>query len=134
MNFSKDKSDSILPEINLTSLVDVVFLLVLFFAVTTTFPQKPQGLKIDLPEVKKQSNVDLNKPLRFYLDKEGVLYYNKSLITKKDLSVILEKAGGKTVVLNADKDTKHGKVVDTIEMIKDYGIKKVLISVKYGRK
>ena len=134
MNFDKDKSDSGLPEINLTSLVDVVFLLVLFFAVTTTFPQKQQGLKINLPEVNKKSEVKLSKPIRIYLDKEGNLYYNKSLINKNDLSVILKNSADKTVVLNADKDTTHGKVVDVIEMIKNKGVKKVLISVKYGRK
>ena len=134
MNFNKNNEHSSTPEINITSLVDIVFLLVLFFAVTTTFPQKPQGIKINLPKVNKQTRVTVKKTVRFYLDKEGKLYYNKALITGKELKEVLGKSKDMTVILDADKDTKHGDVVDTIESIKNEGVKKVLISVKYERK
>ena len=110
------------PEINLTSLIDVVFLLLIFFMVSTTFEQQ-SALSVDLPEASTvESTTDIPERLEFVIDKEGRMYLNDQALVNSDESTIrasfIEVAGeerGLPIILRADRDTPHHFVVSVMD-------------------
>ncbi len=76
------------PEVNLTPLIDVVFLLLIFFMVSTTF-QKESQIKIELPEAQSQSAVEsLPKILDITIDAEGRFFINQREVVSTDIDII----------------------------------------------
>lgn len=67
------RSHSEEPQIDLTSLIDVVFLLLIFFMVTTTFVPHA-GLRLDLPEASAAAVAASDRPLEVVIDADGVVY------------------------------------------------------------
>ena len=130
MNFREDNSESSVPRIELTSLVDVVFLLVLFFAVSTTFPQTPAGLKINLPKMKNVKQVVTERPLKIFVDKDGKIYDTRGPLTFPQLREIIKNRKNKTVIVDADKDTPHGKVMRVLDFLKSSGVERILIAAE----
>lgn len=125
------------PEISLTSLIDVVFLLLIFFMVTTTFEQQAV-LKVDLPEA---SNV--NQPgeqpdgYEFVIDQQGQFYLNdRQLIDGKPATLraaLIEAAGedrSMPIILRADAETPHHFVVTAMDVTAQLGFKRLSIAIE----
>ena len=110
------------PEINLTSLIDVVFLLLIFFMVSTTFEQQ-SALSVDLPEASTvESTTDIPERLEFVIDREGRMYLNDQALLNSEESTIrasfIEVAGDERslpIILRADRDTPHHFVVSVMD-------------------
>jgi len=95
------------PEVNLTPLIDVVFLLLIFFMVSTTF-QKESQIKIELPEAQTQSTVEsLPKVLDITIDADGRFFINQREVVSSDIDVI------KQAIAKAVGDQKEIPVVIT---------------------
>lgn len=125
------------PEISLTSLIDVVFLLLIFFMVSTTFEQQAV-LKVDLPEA---SNV--NEPgeqpdgYEFVIDQQGQFYLNdRQLIDGKPATLraaLIEAAGedrSMPIILRADAETPHHFVVTAMDVTAQLGFKRLSIAIE----
>lgn len=112
--------------INLTSLIDVVFLLLIFFMVSTSFALI-RGIKVDLPTTTTpQEKIEQN--IVISITKEGKIYLDKTQISKTELVKTLKRQIGKKkslVVINADKDTRHGMVVEVMDLAKQGGAGKL---------
>lgn len=109
--------------LNLTPLIDVVFLLIIFFMLTTTFRTVFQGIKVDLPttttpqeKIERNIIISITKDNRLYMDEKEVIESELVQRLKKEL----EGREG-LVIINADKDVSHGKVVKTMDMAKQAG-------------
>lgn len=78
-------------DINLVSLIDVVFILLLFFIVTTTFTRETQ-LRVDLPQaVTGTPDVDASaKQLDIAINADGIFSLNNQLLPKNDLATLIE--------------------------------------------
>jgi biopolymer transport protein ExbD len=78
-------------DINLASLIDVVFILLLFFVVTTTFTRETQ-LRVDLPEAVSGSPAEDQqvKQLDVAISAEGVFSVNNRILPKNDLATLME--------------------------------------------
>jgi biopolymer transport protein ExbD len=78
-------------DINLASLIDVVFVLLLFFVVTTTFTRETQ-LRVELPEAAsaEQAPADQGKLVEITISAEGVYSVNNHLLPKSDLATLSE--------------------------------------------
>jgi biopolymer transport protein ExbD len=120
------------PLINITSLIDVLFLLLLFVLVSSSFIEKP-GIKVDLPGA---ANAD---PLSteghtLYVDQEGGIYLNEQRLTEADLEEALKKVlptmKDGALTLNADEAVSHGLVVRLMDISKKSGIKKLIIGTQ----
>jgi len=121
--------------INLTPLIDCVFLLLIFFMVTTVF-KEPYRLRVLLPEA-EQANLIEEKKLVMTIDREGNMEVNRHPVTMGTLEGVLarEKEGARvvTLIIRTDKKTKHGLVLDAMEVAKGIGIEKIVLATEKRR-
>ncbi|MDX1389359.1 MAG: biopolymer transporter ExbD [Acidobacteriota bacterium] len=106
--------------IDIAPLVDVVFLLVIFFAASTTFLET-SGLELELPESSSTAERE-SQELTVYLDAEGAVALEDETLDREELAVRLreelEQRDKKVVVLRADTLTEHGQVVEIMDLIR----------------
>ncbi|PYB76653.1 biopolymer transporter ExbD [Pseudomonas sp. LB-090624] len=110
-------------DINLASLIDVVFVLLLFFVVTTTFTRETQ-LRVELPEASsaEPAPADQGKLVEITISAEGVYSVNNHLLPKSDLATLSEaierESGGDNTLplaISADGKTPHQAVVTAMD-------------------
>ncbi len=118
--------------LNLTPLIDIVFLLLIFFMLTSNFIEK-EGIKIKLPESSSKTVVK-NDTITIYVTKENKIYFHGKFIDIKTLPIVLKDAisnsDTKTVILKADKDSKMEIAVKVLDLAKTFGAKKLIIATK----
>ncbi len=132
MNFNRAESDRL--EVNLTPLIDVVFLLLIFFMVTTTFNQQAE-LRVDLPEASsKEQSIDV-EPIEITIDKSGVYYINgvglannEAKTLMQSLQKIANEDMERGVIISADAATPHQAVITAMDTVARLGISKVSIA------
>lgn len=115
-------------DINLAPLIDVVFILLLFFVVTTTFTRETQ-LKVDLPEAVSGTPPEVTKtPLEILVGVDGSFALNGKSLSKNDLASLvealrLESGGDKSlpVMLSADGKAPHQAVVTAMDAASKLG-------------
>lgn len=132
MNLKPDRRDEI--DLNLTPLIDVVFLLLIFFMVSTTF-EKTSKLKIDLPEASSQATPQSDKKIVIGIDTKGRYYINDRQLVNtqlKTLKIALLKVAGDNkdipIVLRADAKTPHQSVVTAMDAASQVGLTRMSIS------
>ena len=123
------------PEINLTSLIDVVFLLLIFFMVSTTFEQQA-ALQVDLPEASSvEATPDRPDKLEFVIDREGRMYLNdQALVNSEERTIraaFTEAVGDERelpIILRADRNTPHHFVVAVMDAAAELGFTNLSIA------
>jgi len=110
-------------DINLASLIDVVFVLLLFFVVTTTFTRETQ-LRVELPEAAsaEQPPAEQDKLVEVTISADGVYSVNNHLLPKSDLTTLTEaierESGGDNklpLAISADGKTPHQAVITAMD-------------------
>jgi len=110
-------------DINLASLIDVVFILLLFFVVTTTFTRETQ-LRVDLPEAVSGSPAEDQqiKQMDIAISAEGVFSVNNKVLPKNDLATLMDamqkEANGDTSMplsISADGKAQHQSVITAMD-------------------
>lgn len=119
------------PRVDLTPMIDVVFLLLIFFMISTTFIERP-GLTINLPESAAQQLRQDKSEVLVYLQADGVIYFDRQPVTYpvlvEKLAEIGPSAERKTFLLMADKDALHGNVIKLMDLAKAAGFGKLAIA------
>ncbi len=119
-------------ELNMTPLIDCVFLLLIFFMVTTVFKQ-PYSLQVVLPEAQQGVIVE-EKKLVASITQDGRMEINRHLVTLDDLEQVLlrEKEGTRslTLVVRTDQETPHKYLLDLFEVAKRVGIEKIPLATE----
>lgn len=126
MNFRKRTGEEL--AIDLTSLIDVVFILLLFFMVSTTF-ERPAAMKVTLPEASAEANLaDPVERLELVIDKDGKMFLNDQQLVDdrvKTLVAAFTQAVGDNrkvpLVLRADRETPHHFVVTAMDVAAQLG-------------
>ncbi|MCW8855166.1 MAG: biopolymer transporter ExbD [Gammaproteobacteria bacterium] len=120
MNLKPDRRDDI--ELNLTPLIDVVFLLLIFFMVSTTF-DKQAKLKIVLPEATAAAEQTNDNAVVIGIDSKGSFFINDRQLVNtqaKTLKLALMKIVGDNkdvpLVIRADAKTPHASVVKAMDV------------------
>jgi len=135
MSFQRKPSDE--PRVDLTPMVDVVFLLLIFFMISTTFVESP-GISIKLPEASSQTIERQPKEIKVYLSKEGDIYHLDQKISLDDFKGLLaehqSEAELTTVLLLADQESRHGKVVTLMDLARDAGFVKLAIATEQRKR
>ncbi|SDS36651.1 biopolymer transport protein ExbD [Halopseudomonas xinjiangensis] len=121
MNFRRQKLDEV--GVNLTPLIDVVFLLLIFFMVSTTFTRETQ-LKIDLPQAGSGETVDSAAPqqIEVTISAAGETAINDKVLIDPSLEKLMaalqrESAGNNNlpVIITADAQTPHQAVITAMD-------------------
>ena len=116
------------PVINIASLVDVLFLLLIFFMVTSAFVEQP-NIKLELPST-RHSEVSKVERTVLTISRDGQLFIKEKPVDKQNLEKELRRlmldTGDDVLVLKADKMVPYGDVVDIMDYAKGAGFKKVV--------
>lgn len=134
MNFRKN-TKARTPDINLTPLVDVVLLLVLFFMVSSQFSVLP-GLKLMLPGVDPDSRVRVpaTERLEISVTAEGDIYFEDQLTTMRNLPQHLIRTGASgeevVIVVNADQSVVYGRIIKIMDTLRQEGFNRVVFSAR----
>jgi biopolymer transport protein TolR len=123
----KTNSDSMMSDINVTPLVDVMLVLLIIFMVAA--PMMVQGVDVDLPQTTSKPLSSEKEPLIVTIDKHGGIHINTlevevDFLTEK-LKKVLENRDNKEVFFRADKNVTYGKVIRVMAAIKAAGIAKL---------
>jgi biopolymer transport protein ExbD len=120
--------------IDMTPMLDIVFIMLIFFIVTTSFV-KEAGIEVNKPKAANQSKqksanifVAVRENGEVWLDKRPV---DIELIAAKIAQLMAEQTTD-VVIIQADKDAKHGIVVKVMDAIKDAGIDRISIAAAKG--
>ena len=122
------------PEVNLISLIDVLFCLILFLVLTTSFNQRA-ALKLQLPKADAPTVADQGTPLIVLVDMEGKFFVGNAEVPRSDLgslkTAIAAAAGedrDRQVILRADGRTPHQAVVTAMEALGQLGFQRLSIA------
>jgi len=122
------------PEVNLTPLIDVVFLLLIFFMVSTTFERETE-ISVQLPEATGETLETEQAVVEVTIDAKGRYYVNQQgLVNTKPetLKRAMEKAAGDAeepqVILSADRQARHAAVVTAMDAAAQLGFVNVTIA------
>lgn len=128
MNFRKNLSDDV--EVNLTPLIDVVFLLLIFFMVTTTFDRNAK-IKINLPTSTNAVAVAQQDGLNVLINSQGKYYVNGSEVLNnkpetlfRAMTQAIEKTGNDhpKLVISADAHSNYQSVVTAMDIAGRLGL------------
>jgi len=134
MAFARSKREE--PRVDLTPMVDVVFLLLIFFMISTTFVETP-GISVQLPESSSQREIKVPEEFKVQLSKEGEIYIGEERLSLEELRVRLAGYGAKAREMNfalyADREARHGRVVQVMDLAREAGFSKLAIATEQRR-
>ncbi|MFH0827297.1 MAG: biopolymer transporter ExbD [Candidatus Omnitrophota bacterium] len=117
-----------LKQIDIAPLIDIIFQLLIFFMLTSSFIVQP-GIRIDLPkavtsEVVRFENVEI------MVTGENILYLNGKVITTAELSELLKQAARRdqAILIKSDRRASLGRVVEIWDMARDLGVHQINIA------
>ena len=126
MNLRQTDQDS--PDINLTPLIDVVFILLIFFMVSTTF-QRESEIKIELPEASADPVEEKKELLEIVIDADGRYFIDEQQLVNTELNTLkkaIQKFMGEErklpVVIRADRRTPYESVVRAMDATSQLGL------------
>lgn len=132
--FQRRRSEDV--SINLTPLIDVVFILLIFFMVTTTF-QRQTELDVDLPSVTSQADAPATERVDLVIDAAGriaidgrTLVDSRPETIRRGLSDSLEPGSEQVVVLTTDRETPSGAILPVLQVIGAMGHERVAFAAQ----
>lgn len=135
MNFRRRSRDEV--GVDLTPLIDVVFLLLIFFMVSTTFIRETQ-LKIDLPEASGELQEIESDAIEITIDRRGDYAVNERLLVNNEMDTLLralrellaEREPSARVIITADASAAHAAVVRAMDAAGRVGLSRISITTR----
>ncbi len=122
------------PEVDITPLIDVVFLLLIFFMVSTTFDREAQIL-VELPQATGEEAQHAPKELDITIDASGIFFVNQREVINTEVETLkraISKALGEQrdipVIINADAKTPHQSVMTAMDAASQLGLMRMTFS------
>jgi len=132
VKFGKAKEEE--PRLGIAPLVDIVFLLLIFFMLTSHF-EIASGVRIRLPKVTQKVYNNQEMKVTVLIDRTGKIYFRGKNLTlpelKAKLETVVEKNGIVHLILEADQNARHGRVVDVMDMAKTAGVRSIIIAARW---
>lgn len=116
----KFRKESIKPEISMSPLIDMVFLLLIFFVVTSTF-KKDTGIKIERPKAKNVMEIEI-KPKQNILaiSKDNKIIFNKEEVDEDELQILTKDMKNQEesfLLVIPDKNSGAGKLIKVLDIL-----------------
>lgn len=117
-----------LKQIEITPLIDMVFLLLIFFLLTSNFVMQP-GIKVNLPKV-VTSEIVRYENVELIVSAENVTYFNGKVVTTSEFRNLIKQIAQKEqpILIKADKRASLGRVVEVWDACRDLGVKQINIA------
>lgn len=135
MNFRTHRREEV--DLNITPLIDIVFLLLIFFMVSTTF-QKESQLRVQLPEATEQAQTDPAEPVEITISAEGQFAIGGRKLSHNDLATVIDALGrvvgdnrDRPIVVRADSRTPHQAVVRAMDAASKLGLNRLSIATAH---
>ena len=117
-------------DINISPLIDMVFILLIFFVVTTSFSRET-GVEINKPKAATSKSLS-QENIMIAVTSEGTIHILEKQVDLNQLTIILKRLVSENperqAVLMVDRNAKSGEAVDVIDMCNIAGVKKVNIA------
>lgn len=134
VNLSPQRSEE--PDVNLTPMIDVVFLLLLFFMVSTSFIRE-SSLKVSLPEATGEAMVEQQEPIDIVIQADGQFLINDEalpFVSKDTLSQALRVAVGDQkdphIIISADANAEYQNIVTAMDTAQQMGYTKLTLATR----
>lgn len=134
MNFKRAREEEL--SVNLTPLIDVVFLLLIFFMVTTTFTRETQ-LEVELPQIQSENAVTSEQRIDVVIDASGSIEINAQLLIntqmdtlKRALAEIIEPGSRQVVVITSDRQTPAQALLNVMDAVGQLGHSRVAFAAQ----
>jgi biopolymer transport protein ExbD len=130
MNFGSERKRS--PLVNVTPLIDALFLLLIFFMVSSTFRDLP-GIPLDLPRT-KTGEANRSSGVEIQIDREGVYRLQGRIVGEADLETRLGEALGQAdsrdLLLRADRGVPYGRVVTVMDLARELKVNRLVVATE----
>lgn len=132
------KKSNAAANLSLTPLIDVVFLLLIFFLVTSKFDEEERRLPIDLPVATSATPMTQRpREVTVDIDREGSLFANGQRVDLAELEATLRRAvannpTNQTVVIRADAEVAFQPVVTVMDMCNATGVSEYTVTTQEG--
>jgi biopolymer transport protein ExbD len=134
MNFRPRGEEEV--DVNLTPLIDVVFLLLIFFMVSTTFIRESE-IELTLPEASAEVRDDPIDIIEIAIDANGRYFVNGNALISSQLAVIRQALNDvrpsdaePVVVISADAEASHQSVVTVMDAARQIGLTRITFPTK----
>lgn len=111
-------------KIDLTPLINCMFLLLIFFMVATTFIN-PKGISVDLPSGQADS-ARATKDMNVIIGRDGTIQINGELTRKDELAAkiqaVIKADNTKNAILEADRTVLHREIIEVVDIARGEGI------------
>lgn len=118
-------------KIKILPMIDVLFFLLVFFMLFTTFRTTPAGLDIDLPQAETVTE-QKQEQLMVSVSANGQIYVDDQLLTKTDLknevATIIEQNPKAVVIIKADRAVAYDEVVEVMDIARQVGASKLALA------
>jgi biopolymer transport protein ExbD len=118
--------------INITPLIDVLFLLLIFFIVSSTFLEQP-SITVELPSA-ETSEAERIEEYVITVSSDGITYINDLSIPREallpKLEAIYRREPEANIILKADTNVSYGVIIDLIDTVRKSGLKKIVALTK----
>ncbi len=120
------------PQVNLAPLMDMVFILLIFFIVTTTFV-KETGIRVDRPQTTTSEALD-SKSMRISITRSGAVYTEGRRVElpalRERIQHFLSKDKSASVILIPDQATPAGRLVEVMDTAKLAGVRELAVATR----
>ncbi len=135
MNFREQTRTDV--HLDITPIVDTVFNLLIFFALSLNFIITP-GINVNLPESITEEIIRERDELVIVMNKDNTIFIDGHNISVDQLNFLLSDAAQKNqetlVIIQADQDVSHGSVVSMMDRTKKAGLKRLAIATSSMKK
>lgn len=120
--------------IDMTPMLDIVFIMLIFFIVTTSFV-KEAGIEVNKPDA---SNATKQKSANIFIaiNEDGDVWMDKREVdverVRANIERMLAEQPTEVVIIQADLKAEHGKVVEVMNQVKAAGISRISVAAKGG--
>ena len=123
----KNKSAPASPTLEMTPIIDMVFLLLIFFLVSTTFHQTEREMKIALPEAVSAGPISISlREIIINVGADGEIIVSGRTISADDLRVLIHEAVAanpdQKVTVRGDRNTLYANIINVLDVCKGAGL------------
>lgn len=120
------------PRLMIIPMIDIIFFLMVFFLFSTLQMVYQKSMPVNLP-VASSSHQEAPKPVAITLMKDGTISIGDTVVSIEEIKPRVEQLADKAdtpVILRADENVKHGKVIKVMDEIKSAGVTKLSIATQ----